>query len=149
MRAQLKEWRGVIQNMHRCIQGQMGITPHVCLRIYRQLLFSCFCFKVFCPYLYIYSNLHKNRHSIFLKEFLTEIFFFKIPLWRKIDDFSSYFIFLVKIWNENSISISIHSDITYFWIWLFGVANIQEGTIQRPGALMSKHCLLSHCWYDM
>ena len=33
---------GVIKNVYRCIQGESGITPHVYLRIYRQLLFSCF-----------------------------------------------------------------------------------------------------------
>ena len=40
---------GVIQNMYRCIQVERGITPHVYLRIYRHLLFSCFCLKVSCP----------------------------------------------------------------------------------------------------
>ena len=35
------------------------------------------------------------------------------------------FYFLVKIWTENSISLPIHSGITYFWIWLFGAAKYQ------------------------
>ena len=39
--------------------------------------------------------------------------------------------FLVKIWNENSISIPVHSGITYFWMFvptfIFGVAKYQEG----------------------
>ena len=35
--------------------------------------------------------------------------------------------FLVKIWNENSISIPIYSGITYFSIWLFGMAKYQGG----------------------
>ena len=36
----------------KCVQvhpGGKGITPHVYLRTYRQLLFSCFCLKVSCP----------------------------------------------------------------------------------------------------
>ena len=43
------------------------------------------------------------------------------------------FQFIARIWGENSISIPIHSGITYFWIWLFGEPNIQEGTSQRQG----------------
>ena len=40
---------GVIQNVYRCIQGERGITLHVYLRTYRQLLSSCFCLKMSCP----------------------------------------------------------------------------------------------------
>ena len=32
-----------------------------------------------------------------------------------------------KVWNENSISIPIHSGINYFCIWLFGGAKYQGG----------------------
>ena len=32
-----------------------------------------------------------------------------------------------KIWSEKSISIPIHSWITYFWIWLFGGAKYEGG----------------------
>ena len=49
------------------------------------------------------------------------------------------FWFLVKIWSENSISIPIHSGITYVWIWLFGGAKYQgrvkaeaRGTYEQP-----------------
>ena len=37
------------------------------------------------------------------------------------------FYFLVIIWSENSISIQLHSEIIYFWIWLFGGAKYQGG----------------------
>ena len=39
---------GVIQNVYRFIQEERGITPHVYLCTYRQLLFSCICLKVSC-----------------------------------------------------------------------------------------------------
>ena len=77
---------------------------------------------------------------------------FKI-LWRKIDNTTFYFlIFLVKVWNENSISIPIYPGIIYFWIWLlFGGATYQGGeeTEGGSGALMSNLCLISHLWYDV
>ena len=38
----------VIQNVYRFIQEERGITPHVYLCTYRQLLFSCICLKVSC-----------------------------------------------------------------------------------------------------
>ena len=50
--AEMKKWRRVIQNVYRCIQEERGITPHVYLRFYRQLLFLCFCLKVSCHYLH-------------------------------------------------------------------------------------------------
>ena len=47
-------------------------------------------------------------------------FFYVIPLWGEIDNATFYFlIFLVKIWDENSISIPIHLGIIYFWKWIF------------------------------
>ena len=42
------EGGGVIQNVYRFIQEERGITPHVYLCTYRQLLFSCICLKVSC-----------------------------------------------------------------------------------------------------
>ena len=62
-----------------------------------------------------------------------------------------FLIFLVIIWNECSISISIHPGIIYFWIWLFGGATYQEGEEEEvdSGALMSNLCLISYRWYDV
>ena len=79
-------------------------------------------------------------------------FSFKIPLWREIDKATSYLlIFIVKIWNENSISIPIHSGIIYFWIWLIGRSTYQGGEEAETdsGALMKKFYLISHRWYDV
>ena len=54
------------------------------------------------------------------------------------------FYFLIKIWSENSISILIHSVITFFWIWLFLGAKYQgRDEVERQGALMSLR------WYDL
>ena len=33
----------------------------------------------------------------------------------------------MKIWSENTISITMGSGITNFWIWLFGGAKYQSG----------------------
>ena len=53
---------------------------------------------------------------------------FKIPLLRKIDDATFYFlIFLLNIWSGNSISIPVHPGIMYFWICLFSGAAYQKG----------------------
>ena len=53
---------------------------------------------------------------------------FKIPLWRKIDNATFYFlIFQLNIWSGNSISIQIHPGIIYFWICLFSGAAYQKG----------------------
>ena len=78
--------------------------------------------------------------------------FFKIPLWRETDNANFYFlIFLVKIWNENNISIPIHPGNIYFWIWLFDGATYQGGEEAETGsgALMSSLCLISHRWCDV
>ena len=54
------------------------------------------------------------------------------------------FYFLIKIWSENSISILIHSEITFFWIWLLVGAKYQgRDEVERQGALMS------HRWYNL
>ena len=48
------------------------------------------------PIYILYSNIHqKSRHSIFLKELLPEMFF-KIPLWRQIDNITSYILICSK-----------------------------------------------------
>ena len=36
---QLEEWRGVIQNVCRCVLGERGITPHLYVRTYAHLIF--------------------------------------------------------------------------------------------------------------
>ena len=75
----------------------------------------------------IHSSLSSNVHK---KQALKCLF--KIPLWREINNATFYFlIFLVKIWNENSISITKHPQIIYFWIWLFGRAAYQGGRRSR------------------
>ena len=74
----------------------------------------------------------------------------KIHFWREIDNATFYFlIFLLEILSENSISIPIHPEMIYFWIWLFGGAACQG--IGRGGewALMSNLCLISHRWHDV
>ena len=44
---------------------------------------------------YIQISTKKNRHSIFLKEILPEMLF-KIPLWRQIDNITSYILICSK-----------------------------------------------------
>ena len=77
---------------------------------------------------------------------------FKIPLWREMNNATFYFlIFLVKIWNENRLSVSIHPGIICFWIWLFGGATYQgeEKAETRSAALISNLCLISQRRYDV
>ena len=95
----------------------------------------------------IHSSLSSNVHK---KQALKCLF--KIPLWREINNATFYFlIFLVKIWNENSISIPMHPGIIYFWIRLFGGATYQgvKKVEAGSGALMGNVCLKSHRWYDV
>ena len=75
---------------------------------------------------------------------------FKIPLWCELITPLLTLQYLVKIWSENRISITMHSGISYFWMWLSGWGvGIKQGTRQGQEALMSNHCLISHCWYDV
>ena len=53
----------------------------------------------------LYSNLHiKDRHSVFLKEILTQMLF-KIPLWSEIDNVT-YFVISSK--NLKALYLTIH-----------------------------------------
>ena len=48
-------------------------------------------------------------------------------MWYKIDNAIHFLISSKSFKSENSISISIHSGIAYFWIWLFGGAKYEGG----------------------
>ena len=84
---------------------------------------GCFC---------IYSNLHKKQaFSFFLNNFWHK-YLFTIPLWRKIDNASSYFIV-----SSKNLKWKLHFHSDTFWhclilIWLFGVAKYQGGEEGKP-----------------
>ena len=73
----------------------------------------------------IYSNLHKKHAFDFLKIISYTNVCLKFLCDAKLVIPLLILWFLVKISNENSISILVHSGITYFWIWLFCVAKYQ------------------------
>ena len=73
---------------------------------------------------------------------------FKISLWR-VDEATSFFLISSKIWSKSAISIPIHSGTTYFWLSLFAGAKYQGGDEAEARALISNHCLINHCWYDL
>ena len=58
------------------------------------------------------------------------------------------FIFLVKIWSENSISISKHPKLSTFEYGCLVGLHIKEGKKQRRGGALMNN-LISHRWYDM
>ena len=62
-----------------------------------------------------------------------------------------FLVFLVIIWNENSISIPIHYGVIYFWIWMLDGAAYQGGKEAEVGrrTLMSNLSLISNSWYDV
>ena len=75
---------------------------------------------------------------------------FKIPLWREIDNVTFYFlIFLVKIWIDNSISLSIHPGFIYFCFWWGCISRWERGRGSEGRALISNLCLINHRWYDV
>ena len=78
-------------------------------------LFSCIILRLFCPMrqlefsLLLNSNLHKNSHSIFLKE-IADKCLFKIPLWRDNDNTSFYFLI-----SNKTFSKIIGGRVTFLW----------------------------------
>ena len=100
-------------------------------------------------------NLFNSLIHLSLSSIKKEAFkwLFKIRLWREMNNASFYFlIFLVKIWNESSISIPIHFGIIYLWLWLFGGATYYQGGEEAEVGneeLISNLCLTSHRWYDV
>ena len=68
-------------------------------------------------------------------------------MWREIDNATLYFLISSKNlkWKQR-----FHTDTFWNYLLLNMVGlNIKEGTRQRQGTLMSNHCLISHCWYDV
>ena len=147
---------GVIQNVYRCVLGEGGgwklviryvrtkwMATNKCCGMFlciglakytraspparKMSLFSSIVITITLSYAIIriwsissiFKSPQKNRHSIFLcLKFLCD---------AKLITTLLIFQFLVKIWSENSISVPVHSRITYFWIWLFGETKYKGG----------------------
>ena len=110
------------QLLHICQKTvEHGIKHDIATTTWFWQIYMCnhYTTTIFYYLFLLYLNVHKKQAFKCL---------FKMPLWCEIDNATLYcFIFLVKIWGENIISIQIHPGIIYFWIWLSGGAAYQRG----------------------
>ena len=146
---------GVIHNAYSCVQGKgmsrlmctYALTLSIFMLLPAVLSYNVLFYLYKFNFSYLYSKkMYSSETFIFLQwdQFLSS--------WNKLLLLKIIFadqIFLVKIWTEKRISIAIHPEITYFWIWLF-CGPAYQGWEEVEGVLMRNLCLIrSHHWYDM